>query len=155
MRGYQTMKIPEHQTKKFTVYPEAMGALEKFSAGEYTDRFVFQQSTKQSPKEGSRGREGYPWRRQIHPPPVRCLVLDSSEVYRRRDWGAVGDTEARQGQALLSLPILPFSQQPSPPQPMDTASLTVSSSNFAPIPPPVMPEVRLTSHLTKSTSKSQ
>lgn len=54
------MKTPEHQPKEFSLYAEAVGALEESSAGENTDRFVFRQSTEQSPKGGSRGIEGYP-----------------------------------------------------------------------------------------------
>lgn len=49
------MKTAKHQAKEFSLYPEAEGALEEFSAGEYTDRFVFGQSSGQSPEGGTEG----------------------------------------------------------------------------------------------------
>lgn len=64
-RGHETMKIAKHQAKKFSLYPEAVGALEEFSAGEDTERFVFGQSFGQFPEGGNRGMmEGGPWRGQ-------------------------------------------------------------------------------------------
>lgn len=60
VRGYQTTRTPGHQTKEFSLYPEAMGALEESSADEDMGRFVFRQSSEQSPKGGGRGSEGDP-----------------------------------------------------------------------------------------------
>lgn len=54
-RGDQTMKTAKHQAKEFSLYPEAEGALEEFSAGEYTDRSVFGQSSGKSPEGGTEG----------------------------------------------------------------------------------------------------
>lgn len=49
------MKTAKHQAKEFSLYPEAEGALEEFSAEEYMDRSVFGQSSGQFPERGTEG----------------------------------------------------------------------------------------------------
>ena len=118
------MKIPEHQTEEFSLYPEAMGALEEFLAGERTGRIVFRQSIEGSPKGGRKGwGEGVSQRGQIHQPPIRGPVLGSCGAGRRGNGGPVDRGQAGQGKSFLCQ-FFPVSRLPQPVSANGAASLT-------------------------------